>query len=43
MDMKRAVQTGRLEVFIVVYEFLGIGMSTVLSVSIKDRIVSEFL
>lgn len=42
MDIKRAVQNGRLEVFVVVYAFLGIGMSIFLSVSIKDRIASEF-
>ena len=37
---KEPSKTGRLKVFIVVYDFLG--MSTVPSVSIKDRIASEF-
>lgn len=41
-DMKRAVQFGRLEVFLDVYIFLGIGASAVLSFSIKDRSISEF-
>lgn len=40
--MKRAVKFGRLEVFLYVYIFLGIGASAVLSFSIKDRSISEF-
>lgn len=40
--MKRAVQNGRLEVFVVVYSFSDTGVLSVIIVSIKDRISSEF-
>lgn len=40
--MKRAVQNGRLEVFVVVYSFSDTGVLIGIIVSIKERILAEF-